>query len=151
MAILNLISTVYSPIRGLFSLWLSLLLAVWRFIFTIIQKVKTHEKSASETFKCECKIFSPNDFLVDFSLNYHDIMVKSLSAYFTPYVCFSWIFRPKVRVCITNDYPYTQLRIMFSKLRYFIVNNYADIWTYFKGLFLCSKHCYWSLYCYYVY
>lgn len=62
-----------------------------------MQEVKTFKTSSAETLHRECKISSTKHFLVHFSLNYHDILVKSLGAYYTPELrFFSRIFRPKV-------------------------------------------------------
>lgn len=49
-----------------------------------MQEVKTFKTSSAETLHRECKISSTKHFLVHFSLNYHDILVKSLGAYYTP-------------------------------------------------------------------
>lgn len=77
-----------------------------------MQEVKTFKTSSAETLHRECKISSTKHFLVHFSLNYHDILVKSLGAYYTPELrFFSRIFRPKVATVL-----YSAIKLRNRKL-----------------------------------
>lgn len=132
MAIPNLISTVYSATRALLTLWLSLLLAVLR--LPLFRESRLIKNLPQKHNIVNVKFSVPTISSLNFSL-----MVKSLSAYCTPIVRFFMFSGPKWGCvpCITNDNQYTQPRIIFSKLRYFIVNNYADIFgLIFRTIFM---------------
>lgn len=74
---------------------------VWRLL--VSRQTRLFKKSASETLHQGWKFFP-------FCLNYHDILVKSLGAYYTLGLGFSWVFSPNGGVY------YTQLRFIFGKL-----------------------------------